>query len=276
MKRSSMLVVAVALLIGVALSSAAANHGPDFQKMQQVMAELNQKSGQDFEVGYINAIIPHHQDAIAMAKLVKDTAPHQETRAAAAKMITDQEKEIGDLSGWLKQWYGLEVSPDPRMAMDSSMMDMLKKLDPEMQEKHFLAMMREHHQSAIDMGKLVVSKATHQELKDQGQMMMTMQKDEQDRMGGWLMAWYGITPPAPTGDMLHGMEAVMPPPAAPTMAPATSAPTSAPTAAPAGGVPGSLPNTGAPAGSGWWPLVALLALVGLGTGFLVRRSARRI
>jgi LPXTG-motif cell wall-anchored protein len=100
-------------------------------------------------------------------------------------------------------------------------------------------------------------------------------------MGGWLQSWYGITPPTPTGDMLHGVEAVMPQPAAPTMAPGTAMPTmapatAAPTAAPVGGAPGSLPNTGAPAGSSWWPLVVLLAMVGLGTGFLVRRSARRI
>lgn len=296
MKRSSLvLVMATLVMVLGAVWPAAAHHGSDFQKMKQMMAELEQKSGQDFEVAYINAIIPHHQDAIAMAKMVKDDAPHQETRDVATKIITDQEKEIGDLSTWLKQWYGLDVSPDPRMKMDPAMMDMMMKADPEMKEKHFLAMMREHHQSAIDIGNLVVNKATHQELKDQAQMMITMQKDEQDRMGAWLQSWYGITPPAPTGDMLHGMEAVMPPgmpmpttapgtamptmapgTTMPTMVPGTAMPTMAPTAAPAGGVPGSLPNTGAPGGSSWWPLLAMLAVVGLGTGFLIRRTTRRI
>jgi uncharacterized protein (DUF305 family) len=268
------LALAAWVALAVPAGRSAASHGPDFQKMQQAMAELEQKAGQDFEAAYINGIIPHHEDAIAMAMLVEDDAPHQQTRDLAARMISDQQKEIGDLSGWLKQWYGMEINPDPRMKMSTAMIDEMMKLDPVMKEKHFLAMMREHHQSAIDMGGLVVAKATHQELKDQAQMMMTMQKDEQDRLGGWLQTWYAITPPTPTGDMLHGMEAVMAPMPAPTAAPATAAP--APTAAPAAGAPGSLPNTGATLDASPWSFIGVLALLTLGLGFLLHRLARQI
>lgn len=262
MKRSSMMSVLAALALAVVMVGPAfANNGADFQKMQQVMAELGQKSGQDFEIAYINAIIPHHQDATAMAKMVKDDAPHQEIRDMANKMIADQDREIADLTNWLKQWYGQDVSIDARMKMDPAMMDMLMKADPAMKEKMFMSMMREHHQSAIDMGKMVINKATHQELKDQAQMMMTMQKDEQDRLGNWLQSWYNITAPTPTGDMQHGMDAAMAQPA--------------PTTAPVGAAPGSLPNTGASTQVPWWTIISLIALGCVGGGLLVRRSVSR-
>jgi LPXTG-motif cell wall-anchored protein len=78
-----------------------------------------------------------------------------------------------------------------------------------MREKMVLAMMREHHQSAIDMGELALQKATSQELKDQAQQMIDAQRAEQEQFGTWLQQWYGMTPPAPTGDMQDGMDAVM-------------------------------------------------------------------
>jgi hypothetical protein len=47
------------------------------------------------------------------------------------------------------------------MKVSQSMMDVQMHADPAMREKHFLAMMREHHQPAIGMGQLVLAKATH-------------------------------------------------------------------------------------------------------------------
>ena len=86
----------------------------------------------------------------------------------------------------LKDWYGQDVQPDPRMQMSPEMMNMLMQADPTIREKLFLAMMREHHQSALDIGPLVLQKATHQELKDQPQQMITSQQQEQTMFGGWL------------------------------------------------------------------------------------------
>ena len=76
--------------------------------------------------------------------------------------------------------------------MSPQMMTMLMQAEPTMREKLFLAMMREHHQSALDIGPMVLQKATHQELKDQAQNMITSQKQEQDMFGGWLQGLYSI------------------------------------------------------------------------------------
>ena len=252
MKRIPISAMLLALLVLVlsAPQGAAARHGADFQKMQPAMQELNQKSGAEFDTAYINSIVPHHQAAIAMAQMVQSDAPHQEVRDAATKMIQDQQKEINDLTTWMTSFYNQQVTPDPRMQMSPMMMDQMRQADAAMREKMFLAMMREHHQVAIDMGNMALQKATRTEIKDQAQMMITMQKQEQDQFGAWLQTWYNVTPPQPTGDMQHGMDAAM---AAPT--------------------PSNLPATGLAASLSWWlAALSLGALLLLG-GALLRRRA---
>lgn len=212
MRLTAILMALLALALGVpgaVLARPMADHSAEFKRMQAAMDELAETSGDAFEIMYINMIIPHHQDAIKMAHMVVNDAPHQETRDAAQKIIDDQQKEIAELTSFLQQQYGQQVNPDQRMMMDMSMMDMMN-MDAAMHEKHFLAMMREHHQSAIDIGELVVQKATSQQLKDQARQMITSQREEQEQFGTWLQQWYGITPPTPTGDMQDGMDAVMP------------------------------------------------------------------
>jgi uncharacterized protein (DUF305 family) len=242
----------------------AGDHGADFQKMKAAMDELAQKTGQDFEIAYINSIILHHQDAIEMARSVQMDAPHQEVRDIATKIINDQQGEIDELTKHLQDWYDQPPSPDLRMKMSPSMMEILMQADATMREKHFLAMMREHHQMAFDIGQLVLQKATHTELKEQAQRMIASQREEQAIFGGWLQGLYGIAPPAPTGDMQHGMEAAMQMP----MAPAASSGPAAPSAAPQ-----ALPNTSGESQQFVWFLLTAGIVALLMGSYMLRRSA---
>lgn len=207
-----LVVVLVAVLLvvpGAASAWPLPTHSAEFTQMQAALDELAQKRGQEFDIMYINMIIAHHADAVAMAEMVDDDVPHRALRDALAALIDDQEAEIRSLASVLKELYGQEVTPDPRMMMSERMMDQLQAADAVMREKLVLAMMREHHQSAIDMGELVLQKATSHALKDQAQQMIDAQRAEQAQFGTWLQQWYGMTPPAPTGDMQDGMDAVM-------------------------------------------------------------------
>jgi uncharacterized protein (DUF305 family) len=48
-------------------------------------------------------MIPHHQGASDMAKVLLDNSKDPTLRAMAAKMISDQGKEITELQDWLKK-----------------------------------------------------------------------------------------------------------------------------------------------------------------------------
>jgi uncharacterized protein (DUF305 family) len=69
-------------------------------------------------------------------------------------------------------------------------------------EIHWLSMMIEHHQSAIDMSMLAAGNAQHQEVKDLAQKIIADQTREITDMTGWLQQWHNT---APMKGMMHEM-----------------------------------------------------------------------
>ena len=63
-------------------------------------------SAKPFDKAFIDAMVPHHQGAIAMAKveLAKGTQPA--LRNMAEDIISAQRKEIDQMKQWRKTWYG--------------------------------------------------------------------------------------------------------------------------------------------------------------------------
>jgi uncharacterized protein (DUF305 family) len=183
--------------------------GDTMRMMDDALADLEALEGEEFEVAYVNQIIPHHQGALEMAQSVVDRAPHQEVRDAAARVIEDQQREIKELTAFLQEKYGRQVQPDQRMAMDPSMMEQMNDADPAMAEKMFLLGMREHHEIALQMGEIALQKAQSQEILTQAENMVSSQRAEQEEFAGYLRNFYGIQAPAPTGDMEAAMRLAM-------------------------------------------------------------------
>lgn len=185
--------------------------GGMMRMMDGALADLENLQGKEFEVAYVNQIIPHHQGALQMAQVVVDRAPNQEVRDAAAKIIEDQNREIEELTTFLREKYGQEVRPDERMAMPASMVEQIEGADPAMAEKMFLLGMREHHETAIKMGEIALEKARSEEILSQAENMVSSQRAEQEQFAGYLSDFYGIEAPEPTGDMEAAMRLAMEP-----------------------------------------------------------------
>jgi uncharacterized protein (DUF305 family) len=57
----------------------------------------------DPDVDFVKLMIPHHQSAIEMAKLVLEYGQDPEIRAIAEDVIREQEREIAELRQWLEK-----------------------------------------------------------------------------------------------------------------------------------------------------------------------------
>lgn len=76
--------------------------------MEMDMGPMSVADGRTpFEQRFIEAMIPHHEGALTMARDALQQAEHQELRDLAQAIITAQETEIGQMRQWLQEWYGI-------------------------------------------------------------------------------------------------------------------------------------------------------------------------
>lgn len=142
------------------------------------------KEQANFEVEFLTGMIDHHSAAVAMAKMGVERASRKELREMSGQIVTAQAAEIGQLAGWLRDWYGKSHSP----AMDDMSNSPMKRLHaaaPAEFDREFTKAMIEHHSSALSSGRRCEEKASHAELKKFCRGMVEMQQREIDLMKGW-------------------------------------------------------------------------------------------
>jgi len=66
-----------------------------------------------FDQRFIEAMLSHHQGAIAMAQMAQHMAEHQEIKTLADAIITAQQAEIGQMQSWLQEWFALADATSP-------------------------------------------------------------------------------------------------------------------------------------------------------------------
>jgi uncharacterized protein (DUF305 family) len=174
---------------------------------------------QNFDLMFIDMMIPHHRGAIAMAKVALERGEHQEVRDLARAIVTTQQAEIDQLTAWREAWYpGVPAMPMDQMSQmmtammagmpemmgtpGAGMADMGGMMDPQAEvqalcnaagdfDGAFLRMMIPHHQSAVVMATVALQHATHAEVKQLAQVIIDAQQREIAQMEGWLTAWFG-------------------------------------------------------------------------------------
>ncbi|WP_327010541.1 DUF305 domain-containing protein [Dactylosporangium sp. NBC_01737] len=167
LRRAVRAVLATGALGLALLAGGCGGHGTDHDTMGGNPSAAAPKSGATFnatDVKFATDMIPHHRQALDMAKAAQSKAVTPEVKALADRIAKAQEPEIATMSGWLTAWG--EPVPSPG-AMHHGMGDMGQMpgmmTDQEMQDldkaagKHFdmmfLQMMIKHHQGAVEMAK---------------------------------------------------------------------------------------------------------------------------
>ena len=158
---------------------------------------------------FIVMMIPHHEDAVAMAALALTRAQHPELKKLAEAIKTTQTQEIQQMQAWYKQWYGTSVptwsggmgmmhrnrgavlSGAPGMMGRGMMATDLEALKTTTDfDRAFIAQMIPHHQMAIMMSTMVVNSATHPEIRALAGSISRSQSAEIEQMQQWYQTWY--------------------------------------------------------------------------------------
>lgn len=72
--------------------------------MDDMTADLKDKTGDDYDKAFIASMIAHHEGAVEMAKLSAKNAKHSEIKQLSTDIISAQEKEIRQMKQWQMDW----------------------------------------------------------------------------------------------------------------------------------------------------------------------------
>lgn len=158
----------------------------DMAEMQAGVDAIAALSGTEFEIAFLDAMIPHHQSAVEMATIALERAQRPETKVAAQAIIDAQEAEIAQMTVWLAEWHGRTPSGDDHgMAMPNET-EALRAVSDEEFDAAFYAAMIPHHESAIAMAELVAERTQRPDLTTLATAIIATQQAEIAQFQTWL------------------------------------------------------------------------------------------
>ena len=157
----------------------------------------------NFDLRFIDAMMPHHKGAVAMAQEALQKSKRPEIKKLAQSIIADQDKEIAQMQQWRKAWYASAATtpmswdsgtkgmmPMSQNHMNSMMMNMDLGAADNQFDLRFINAMTPHHESAIVMANDALQKSKRPEVQKLAEAIVSSQQAEIDQMKQWRKAWY--------------------------------------------------------------------------------------
>jgi len=160
------------------------------EKMARQMLSPN---GEYSDKAFIDAMVPHHEGAVDMAKVALQNAQHEQIKQLARDIVGAQEAEINELGGIREREFGPAESPSGMSDMDMQMMGMT---DPQKLAKKrpfdraFIDAMIPHHESAIAMANVALQESENGEIRNIARDIVSAQKREIAQLRSWRQQWY--------------------------------------------------------------------------------------
>ena len=185
----------ILLVLAAGFLLAACNQGGGDQEQGTAPAEA---APSDADVTFTQNMLPHHRQAIEMAKLVDTHTDRPELRELVDSIQSSQSQEISQMQAWLRTW-GKPATPSeghgghgdtemPGMMTDADMRRLMESTGTEF-DLTFVEMMAAHHQGAIGMANTELEDGSLPEVTRLAQQIIDIQRDEIDQLQRWKTEW---------------------------------------------------------------------------------------
>ena len=169
-------------------------HGSMSMGSRGMARQMVMQNGQYSDIAFIDAMVPHHQGAIAMAKVALKNAEHEEIQQLSRNIMSTQQAEIEELKAIKKEEFGtsqvpMEMSPQQMQGM-GMMMNPQEQANREPFDKAFIDAMIPHHQSAIYMAQVAQEESKIPAIKELAENIVDAQKREIEQMKQRRKQWY--------------------------------------------------------------------------------------
>jgi uncharacterized protein (DUF305 family) len=167
--------------------------GMDHGESQTSEPSATQTEHNEQDIAFAQMMIPHHQQAVDMAKLAADKATDQKVKDLASRVEGAQDPEIQQMTSMLESWGASAESSMPGMdhsgmsgdgMMTEEEMGQLGQATGADFDRMWVQMMIKHHQGAVAMAKTEVEKGGDADAKALAQQIITAQEAEITQMQG--------------------------------------------------------------------------------------------
>ncbi|QJS13252.1 DUF305 domain-containing protein [Streptomyces argyrophyllae] len=164
-------------------------HGPSAAASASATPGASAAAHNDQDVSFAQGMIPHHRQALEMARLADGRASSAQVKDLASRIEKAQDPEIRTMTGWLTSWgeqapmAGMDHSGHSGMSGMSGMMseaDMadLEKATGKDFDTRFLSMMVDHHEGAVEMATTEKERGQYGPAKTMADAIVTAQNAE--------------------------------------------------------------------------------------------------
>jgi uncharacterized protein (DUF305 family) len=169
-------------------------HGSMGAGSNDTARQMVMENGKYSDERFIDAMVPHHQGAIAMAEVALENAEHEEIEQLSRNIISSQQAEIEELKSIKQEEFGtsnvpMEMSQEQMRGMGMTM-DPQELANKEPFDKAFIDAMIPHHQSAIEMARVALENSDNPQIKELAESIISAQQREIEQMTRWRQQWY--------------------------------------------------------------------------------------
>lgn len=152
------------------------------------VAALSKLNGKDFDIAFMRALIPIHEEAIEIAMAATLNANHTELLQWNQVMIDRKSAQVRSMLAWLQE---ANASPAARGAgVVTAGVKQMRSLTGDALERAYLPMMSKHLDRSTALAALAAQKASRAEIKAMAAAVVKVERGESEMLRGWQKKWY--------------------------------------------------------------------------------------